>query len=810
MTRILILLFLIISVNLSAQHIVVTAKIQLEDTTFNTSTKQFSVLKKRLNSDTLIHQWQENSNEILKKIELSSGKYIFRVKTADGGSKSIDFNVSDKTQQTIELGTIVIPSKVGSLEAVTVTGIPKKMILIDPEKTTVLVENNAVLERGSIYDAILKIPGIIPNPNGGFTFSGQMASVFFEGIPSSLNGSDLDNLLRGLPATTVKKIELVTNPGASYDANFSGVIIDIISRDKTFKWLSGSVNLTIGFNYNFKAMPSFVISGKAKKFSWNIQGNYSFQEHTQKNYSTRIYTFIDSLPKMHTNRKEQSADNYYSVRTNLTQQLNHKSFIQLNVGTGFSTNQTEGNAVVTTEHLAISPFTNQYLTNNNWKSINGGFKYRWVIDSLNRKLDVSGNYNADFGAANKAFEQQRQDTIFSYIQSQNMNQRIMARADFECPFKNKITQLNFGVKLSLFTGKNTGKYHLNDSISNSWNAIQFSTSLPFVFVEKNLAAYTEFKQRIGKKFAFTLGLRAEDYGISGRVQDTLTLQKAFKNLYPSLHMMYRLGSDINLSANYSRKINMPYFGMFDPNFTGYYDSYTKNTGNNNLNPNFLHRSQIKLTIFEYLQISASHVFSNAVNFSEVSVDSLTQAVNYSYKTYSNVQSLSFFGSIPVPFGMFKEGLAFFQKEINVDEVSFLYIYGDWNKTFIPNYQYINPNKAQWTFGVYSQFILPLKIRLNVEYNFSGKGLTQITEYTRPIHEIETVISREFDHDKWRVSFTIQDVLNSSRTYSRVVYNPLTNESYTKWDTRTFWFKVAYSFGKYERPSLKENAIPIKG
>lgn len=67
-----------------------------------------------------------------------------------------------------------------------------------------------------------------------------------------------------------------------------------------------------------------------------------------------------------------------------------------------------------------------------------------------------------------------------------------------------------------------------------------------------------------------------------------------------------------------------------------------------------------------------------------------------------------------------------------------------------------------------------------------------------------------EHDKWRVSLTIQDVLNTSRTYNRIVYNPLTSESYSKWDTLTIWFKVAYSFGKYERPSIKESAIPEKG
>lgn len=177
--------------------------------------------------------------------------------------------------------------------------------------------------------------------------------------------------------------------------------------------------------------------------------------------------------------------------------------------------------------------------------------------------------------------------------------------------KNKKTAFNVGGKFSSSDSKNTGSYILNETTIPDGESSNFSYSLPYMYHEQNLTFYTEYKQRIKKKAAITLGVRAEDFRVSAKVQNT--------------------------------------------------------------------------------------------------------------------------------------------------EV--LYLYTSWNKTLIPEYNYLSRNKPQWAFGVYSQFILPFKIRLNVEYNLSGKGMTQITQYTQNIHELEAVLSRDFKDDKWQVSASFQDILN---------------------------------------------------
>ncbi|MFN5417765.1 MAG: TonB-dependent receptor domain-containing protein [Flavobacteriia bacterium] len=803
-------LFFILSffvVNSYAQGFEIKVKVRNVEKDCDTDFKQFTLIQKKSTGDSIVFTLQDSVCSFSKTVALQIGNYVLKTKSMSSTESELLFSITENSNATIDLGLIKLVDKISEISEVTITGIPKKFIVVDPEKTIVLVENNPILESSSIYNAITKIPGIIPSPNGGFAYSGQIASVFFESIPSTLSPMDLDNLLKSLPANSVKKIELITNPGASYDANFSGAIIDIISNDKAFKWLSGSISLNTGINKNMKTMPTFLLNGKAKRFTWNIQSTASYQESNVTEKSDRTYTFLDSLQELYSLRQEKYTNRYYSNRGNLVTKLSKKSTLQLNANINTYSNQGDGNSQIETNNSDILPFTSNYESKGKGYTFDGGLKYRIIMDSLNRKIEFSSNYTNSIYENRRTVEQITSASSYSLIKSNSKSQRLINRLDFEIPLADKKTQVNFGAKITNLTASNEGAYRFNDSIQLNWENTNFSSTIPFDYIEQNLAFYSEYKRRIKKSIAVTLGLRAEDFSFKGMQNENTLISRNFLNLYPSVHTLYRISPDMNLMINYSRKINLPNYGMYDPNLNGYYDSYTQNSGNNKLDPNFLHRSQAKLSIFEYCQLSLTHTFSNSINLTDVTVDSSSFAVNYTFKTYNNVQSFSGFFSLPVPFGFFTQGLDFFRQAINVDEISFMYLYTNCNKTTIPGYNYINKNKALWSFGVYSQFILPFKIRLNLEYNFTAKGTDFIAQYTQNIHDFEAVLSREFYQNKWRVSATFQDVFNKNRTIYGTIFNPLTTQNYSKWDTQVLWLKIAYSFGKYERPSLKEDAIP---
>lgn len=765
--------------------------------------KLFRLYVKTGAADTLVWSTQDSLCSVTWALDLPAGEYLLKVRSQESGEAETTFEIKTGGE-TIALGKIQLGTKASELEGVTITGIPKKFIQVDAEKTSVMVEGNPLLEVSSVYDAILKIPGIIPYPGGGFAMGGQLAGVYFDGIPSPLSATDLENLLKSLPATSVQKIELIYNPGASYDANFSGAIIDIISQGRVSKWISGTVTLNAGFNRNQKYAPSLLLSGKGKKYTWQFQTGYSHYDRDYSYRGERYYRYFDTATVLSSDRREFSSDRNVYVRPSFSYRFNKKSFLQVNLGGSVFLNDGDGNS---TSASAV-PLRTFFEREGKGRAMDAGIKYRLFLDTLMRKFEVGVNYNRYRYTNLRLVEQRQEETTYSLLKNLTQSDRLIARSDFELPFPKWKFQVNTGLKWSYSTVLSEGAYRLDDTTQLGLHDAVFDFQLPFLYEEQNLAAYTELKKQFGKKFSVTAGLRAEDYRLEGKVEDLSLISRNYFNLFPSLHTLYRISPEIVFTASYSRKINLPNYSQFDPNVSGYYDSYTQSTGNSQLKPNFVHRSNARLTIFEYMQLSMDYSLSNSINLSEITADSNSYVINQTYRTYENVQTWSYFFSLPLPFGIFKQGLKFFQQAIDVDAISFMYLYANNNKTHIPGYDYVNGNKSQWTFGTYSQVVLPWKIRLNIDYNFTAKGMYQLSETTRPIHDLELVLSREFKDDKWRVALTVQDVFNSNSSYGQTSYNPLLITSYYKQDTRSFWIKVSHSFGRYERPSIKESGIPV--
>jgi iron complex outermembrane recepter protein len=805
-----ILIFFICCSAATGQKTLLTASVASSTSACDVSEKLFRISRTGENGDSAIWSKEDTVCTFSVRLDLPPGNYLLHIRNSDAEAEAA-FEVTDPVAE-IDLGKLALTTRISGLEEVTITGVPKKFIQIDAEKTVVTVENNPILEVSSVYDAILKIPGIIPYPGGGFALGGQLAAVYFDGIPSSLSTTDLENLLKSLPAVSVQKIELIANPGASYDASFGGSIIDIISQGRVSKWLSGTVTLNSGFNRNQKHTPSLMLSGKGKKHTWQMQTGYSHHGRDYRYEGERTYNYFDTTTRLRSERSEEGLDRYAYFRPSFTRRFGQNSLLQVHAGISGSGNDLEGRSMAEIADSSGSRLLADFERKGRGYQLEGGVKYRIFLDTLKRKIEVGVNAGHYDYLSKRLTTQITDETTYTLQNNATTNNWRHTRADAEIPFPKWKSQLNTGAKFMVADVLSDGGYRFNDSLRPELSTNDFTLSVPFGYNERNIAGYVEWKQRFGKKLSLTAGLRAEDFSLEGKIGDNVLLKRHYFNLFPSVHMLYRVVPEmINFTASYSRKINLPGYGQFDPNISGYYDNYTASSGNTALEPNFFHRSNAKITVFDYLQISVTHSLSNSINLSEITADSNSYFINQTQRTYKNVQAFSYFFALPVPFGFFKQGMGFFEQAIDVDAISFVYLYAEGNRTIIPGYEYVNGNKSYWVIGAYSQFILPYKIRMNVEYNYTMRGMFQLTETTKPIHDVEIVLSREFSDKKWRVSLTLQDVFNSNANYARTSYAPLTINSYYKQDTRVLWIRVARSFGRYERPSLGDGGgIPAKG
>ena len=165
--------------------------------------------------------------------------------------------------ETVKDSTI---AKTSALKEVTVYGNRKQFLKVESDKTTVSVKDNPMLSTGTAFEAVKRLPGVITSPTGSLVLNGRSVMIYIDGAPSTLTGTDLQNYLSSLPANAIEKVELIYNPGAAFDANASGSIINIITSSKRLKGVNASFNINYNFNKYQKPSPQILFNGKEKKF----------------------------------------------------------------------------------------------------------------------------------------------------------------------------------------------------------------------------------------------------------------------------------------------------------------------------------------------------------------------------------------------------------------------------------------------------------------------------------------------------------------------------------------------------------------
>lgn len=747
----------------------------------------------------------KNEFEILKK----NGSYRLLIKSENYSNITVDFNINDESPEIIDLKDLELKKKMQNLDEVTITGIKRSFIQVDADKTTITVKDNAILTTSSLFDAIIKIPGIISDPDGGFSAYGKPATIYFEGIPGNLYGSDLTNFLKSLPATTIEKIEIISNPGASYDANISGAIINIVSLSRVTKWISGTVTLNYGLNANNKILPSLVMSGKNKKISWQFQSGYSYFERSTNQITSKNFTTFNPVVQLNTNLNELTINEFYYVKPSINYKLTKRSNLILNYN--LTTNQRNNSGVNLATSNGISIPIN--LSNNYsllGKDINNNviLKYRCTLDTLKRILEITANYfDYSQNQLTKSTQNENEISNFSILNNVNNVKSFYLKSDLELPFDKKKLMLKMGIKYNKLFAYSVGKYNLQNPSDLIFQNSNYTNSLDFNYNEDNLGGYIEAKKDI-KKLAVNLGFRVENFTLNRKTSVSKTENNNYLNIFPSVHAIYRFDPDMNMVGSYSRKIAVPSYREFDPNNSGYYDNYNSNSGNLLLQPNFFDNFELKFSIFDYLQLSVNYSHSQTYNIDSYKTPPNSLQSIHTYQTYHNVNSLNYFFSIPIPFGVFKEGLAYFNNSIDIEQINYMYLYTERSKTSITDYDYLSTNKAVWNHGVSSQFILPYKTRLNVDYWVGTKGTFQIYEITRIQSALEIVISKDFLKKKLKTSISFQDILNQNQFTSKISFENLNLSFYNKNDTRIIWFKIAYTFGKFENES-NESGIEEK-
>ena len=669
-----------------------------------------------------------------------------------------------------------------------------------------------MLSDGNVSEALMKMPGALVDPNGNILVNGKKTTIWIDGQPSGLSGQDLSNFLNSLPANIVEKVEIVSNPGASFDANTSGGILNIITTSKIGKRISGSFNTFYSGTRTNKHGTSVTLNGKINKLGWMITSgysqNYSFEDKLLKN------NFVSSSPRFVLNQSfysEKFTEPFF-IRTSFDYSFNKKSNLGFKYNLNTSKSFSDTNGYIDSENITPIINSSSISTPNECNSKNELISYySHKFDDNGKMLTVTSNmtyFDKD------VFSPLSQLNTFSVANNELNISNKSLKVDFTLPITKHNMTFNLGSKIANSKVNSFGQYNLGNSNAEILLNPIYNNETKFYYNESNLSFYLEAKKKINR-FNVITGLRYEEFKIKSNVNNNeSSYNRTYKNLFPSASFLYEVNKITDFTFSYARKIEQPGYTELDPNLNGSFDNFTSSIGNPNLSANFYNNFETKLSLLKYAYIGFNYQFSKTENLLVIeSLENLktTQTI----KSFNNLRNYNLSIAIPIPFAIFSQGLNFFnQGKINIDKLSFLYFVGGYNSYRIDNAEeYIDSFKPYYYFNAYSQIILPYEFKMSINYSFASKGTHQIYQIEKPIHRLDLTIARSFFNKSFKINFSVRDVFN---TYGINAFtkNKNINTNYSQYtDTQNFRLGLSYTFGKFsaihKQKEIKDELIDTR-
>jgi hypothetical protein len=486
--------------------------------------------------------------------------------------------------------------------------VKKKKPLVENKIDRMVVNVDAMLTTagGDAMDVLEKSPGISVDQNGTITFKGKSGvQVYIDDKPTYLSGSELESYLKSLPASTLDKIELMTNPPAKYDAAGGAGIINIISKRTKARGFNGSVTSRIsqgkktgsrqGLNMNY-------LNNKVRAFGYigyalqnPVNDLFIFRKFKNDDQSTKNLFYQNSYlnSRVQTANTKLGLDFYVSDKTTLGIGL-----------TGILKKGTKNSDVKSELTNANSVLDSTIIAQNKEKDkfSNGGINlnFRHEMDTLGQKITVDIDYLNYTTSTNQRFTNfiyqpdnslSSQDELKGYLPA-DINIYSL-KTDYSLPLKNG-GQFETGYKVSFTKTNNIADYR---DIVNGNEIPNYKSSNHFKYDEIINAAYVNFNTSY-KRFTFQTGLRLENTESKGNQlgnieQDPSKFKRNYTSLFPTIYVQYKLDSigDNQLVINYGRRINRPYFQDLNP-FVSPLDKFTFYSGNPFLNPSFANNYEL--------------------------------------------------------------------------------------------------------------------------------------------------------------------------------------------------------------------------
>jgi len=520
-----------------------------------------------------------------------------------------------KKDAVVKLPAISLSKSRVTLQTVTVTS-SAQLIENKIDKVVFNAEKDLTSQGGVATDVLKKIPQVSVDVDGNVELAGSASIKFLiNGKPSTAFGSNIADVLASIPASQIKSIEVITNPGAKYDAQGLGGIINIILKQSKVKGINGNVSLTAGTrnengSFNFNARKGDLgfnafLSGNSRLAATLPTTSERLSVDTAAKNDLSLQQDGSSRFKRHGMETGFGFDWTYKKKNNFNGSFRYGDF------GNSSMNMVNQLQLVTAQNgggILSSIATVNHSTNKSaFNGFDVEFGYKRTFDKEDQELEIAVNssFEKNRGIASNYQSLLPQDSVYYGTNSSNPGKENETEItiDYAQPLKEDVN-LGIGGKM-VFTNIN-GSSDVN-AFEPSSKSYLFDTSLSnsLNYKQQVYAVYAELSFPVGKLFETKLGGRYERTEISSFFSNAQTQagKHGYNTFVPSIFFLRKLGEKETIKLSYSKRIERPDYNDLNP-FINTTDPKNISAGNPLLLPELGHR----------FELSYNHSFKKAGSF----------------------------------------------------------------------------------------------------------------------------------------------------------------------------------------------------
>ncbi|WP_020595481.1 outer membrane beta-barrel family protein [Spirosoma panaciterrae] len=502
------------------------------------------------------------------------------------------------------------PSSKTQLKEVTVQA-RKPLFERETDRIVVNVDGSPLSAGATSLEVLSRSPGVTVDQNDNMALRGkQGVLVLIDGKRVPMTGTELAEMLRGLPANSVDKIELITNPPAKYDAAGSAGIISIKLKKDSRQGTNGSVNASYGYGQYGKLTSGISLNHRHKKV--NLFGSFN---HNDRNVYTRLTVhrdfyqanqFAGSSDQDNVGKTRYISDTY---RAGLDYTLSKRTLAGVVV-----------NGLIMNAEAHIPNETQTYNERGVLQSSYQSANHRTLSTpntavnlNLKHSFDSTGHRELTADADFAHYETHRLQNLATTFTIPvrpattlygNLNGDLnisSAKVDYVHTLKNK-TRLEAGIKTSWVHSNNAVLF---TNTSEGTTIIDTGKSNQFRYDENISAAYINLSRTI-KKTSIQAGLRGEQTNARGlQLVGNDDFDRHYFQLFPSVFIKQNLSKSHDLGISLSRRIDRPTYNQLNP-FRAYIDATTYFSGNPSLYPQLSYSIELTHTFKQKFITSFSY------------------------------------------------------------------------------------------------------------------------------------------------------------------------------------------------------------